>query len=53
VIAGSAIAAWIAVWKPAAGNAEMPAAGTSGVPKAGSITETGSALTGSVTQLTP
>ena len=52
-IAGSAIAARIAVWKPDASNAAMPTAGTSGVQKAGWITETDNAPTASVTQLTP
>ena len=49
-IAGSAIAARIAVWKPDASNAEMPTAGTSEVPKAGSIIGTGNRPTGTVTQ---
>ena len=53
VIAASAIAARLAVWKPDASNAEMPTAGTSGVQKAGSITETDNAPTASVTQLIP
>jgi len=53
VIAGSAIAVRIAVWKPDASNAEMPTAGTSGVAKAGSIIGTGNVPTGNVTQLFP
>jgi hypothetical protein len=41
VIAGSVIAARLAVWKPGANNAEPPTAATSEVQKAGWIIATG------------